>query len=176
MFPTLSYTNLSISAVLVLVKKYIVYQQIVGICCEILTFYCCTKYCLSYRSMHLPIVVVQKEHCLPTNYHKIGVESLNFTCLQSFVHVSVQVIELQELARPIVMYGTKFFPKRRCLHKFHYPYFSASPNSITSLSFRCRSIPVSEICEFNQKKEKMNISKNGYCRFDTFAWSKWTHF
>ena len=27
---------------------------------------------------------------------------------------------------------------------------------------RCCSIPVSEICEFNWKKEKMNNTKNGY--------------
>ena len=51
--------------------------------------------------------------------------------------------------------------------------FCASPNSITSLSFRCWSIPVSEIREFNRKKEKekkkkkkkkkkMNNSKSGY--------------
>ena len=55
------------------------------------------------------------------------------------------------------------------------PIFCASPNSITSLSFRCWSIPVSEICEFNRKKKKkkkkkkMNNSKSGYFRFDTFA-------
>ena len=50
--------------------------------------------------------------------------------------------------------------------------FCASPNSLTSLSFTCWSIPVSEIREFNRKKEKekkkkkkkkkMNNSKSGY--------------
>ena len=43
--------NVSISIVLVLVHKCIVYQQIVEICCEGLTFYCCNKYCL-YQSFH----------------------------------------------------------------------------------------------------------------------------
>ena len=56
---------------------------------------------------------------------------------------------------------------------FTMPIFGASPNSITSLSFRCWSIPVSEIREFNwkkkkKKKKKMNNSKS--------AQSKWTHF
>ena len=49
--PTLSYMNVSISIVLVLVHKCIVYQQIVEICCEVLTFYCCNEYCL-YQSFH----------------------------------------------------------------------------------------------------------------------------
>ena len=55
------------------------------------------------------------------------------------------------------------------------PIFCASSNSITSLSFRCWSIPVSEIHEFNRKKKekkkkkkKMNNSKSGYFRFVTF--------
>ena len=52
---------------------------------------------------------------------------------------------------------------------FTMPIFCVSPNSITSLRFRCWSIPVSEIREFNQKKKKkMNNSKSGYFRFDTF--------
>ena len=50
--------------------------------------------------------------------------------------------------------------------------FFVSLNSITSLSFRCWSIPVSEIHEFNrkkkEKKKKMNNSKSGYFRFVTF--------
>ena len=64
-----------------------------------------------------------------------------------------------------------FCQKRRCLHKFYYAYFCASPNSITSLRFRCWSIPVSEIREFNRKKKKkkMNNSKSGYFQFDTFS-------
>ena len=56
------------------------------------------------------------------------------------------------------------------------PISCMSPNSITSLSFRCWSIPVSEIREFNRKKKKkkkkkkkMNNSKSGYFRFDTFS-------
>ena len=64
--------------------------------------------------------------------------------------------------------------------KFTMPIFCASPNSIISLSFRCWSIPVSEIREFNRKKEKekekekkkkkkkMNNSKSDYFRIDTF--------
>ena len=65
--------------------------------------------------------------------------------------------------------------------KFTMPIFCASPNSIISLSFRCWSIPVSEIREFNRKKEKekkekkkkkkkkkINNSKSDYFRFDTF--------
>ena len=64
--------------------------------------------------------------------------------------------------------------------KFTMPIFCASPNSIISLSFRCWSIPVSEIREFNRKKEKekkekkkkkkkkMNNAKSDYFRFDTF--------
>ena len=49
---------------------------------------------------------------------------------------------------------------------FTMPIFCTSPNSITSLSFRCWSIPVSETCEFNRKKKKkMNNSKSGYFRF-----------
>ena len=55
---------------------------------------------------------------------------------------------------------------------FTMPIFCVSPNSITSLKFRCWSVPVSEIREFNRKKEKkkkmMNNSKSGYFRFDTF--------
>ena len=64
------------------------------------------------------------------------------------------------------------FQKRRCLHNFTMAIFCAAPNSITSLSFRCWSIPISEIREFNRKKEKkkkkMNNSKSDYFRFDTF--------
>ena len=45
---------------------------------------------------------------------------------------------------------------------FTMPIVCASPNSITSPSFRCWSILVSEIRKFNWKKEKMNNSKSGY--------------
>ena len=48
-----------ISIVFVLVQKCIVYQQIVGICYEILTFYCCTKYFL-YQEHASSFVVVHK--------------------------------------------------------------------------------------------------------------------
>ena len=46
------------------------------------------------------------------------------------------------------------------------PIFCTSPNSITSLSFRCWSIPVSEIPKFNRrkKKKKKKNSKSGYFR------------
>ena len=63
------------------------------------------------------------------------------------------------------------FPKKEMfIQIFIMPIFCASPNSITSLSFRCWSIPVSEIREFNRKKKKkkMNNSKSGYFPFDTF--------
>ena len=109
------------------------------------------------------------------NYHKIGAESLNSTRLQSFVHVCIQVIELQELACRIVMYGPKMFfvvsEKGDVDIKFTMPIFCASPNSITSPTFRCCSILVSEIREFNRKKEKkkMNNLKSGYFGFDTFS-------
>ena len=62
-----------------------------------------------------------------SNYQNSGVYiSLNSTSVQSFVHVSIQIIELQEHACPILMYEPKFFcgfPKRRCLHKFYYAHF-----------------------------------------------------
>ena len=52
---------------------------------------------------------------------------------------------------------------------FTMPIFCVSPNSTTSPSFKCCSIPVSEIREFNRKKKekknkkkKMNNSKSGY--------------
>ena len=88
---------MSISIVLVLVQKCIVYQQIVGICCEILTFYCCNKYCLyisifplvSHRNMHLPIVLCcGTQRALFTSKIIIILVS-NHTYLQSFVHVCI---------------------------------------------------------------------------------------
>ena len=69
------------------------------------------------------------------------------------------------------------FQKGDVYTKFTMPIFCASPNSFISLSFRCWSIPVSEIREFNRKKEKekkkkmkkkMNNAKSDYFRFDTF--------
>ena len=49
------------------------------------------------------------------------------------------------------------------------PILCASPNSISLPSFICGRTPVSEICEFNQKKKKMTKrSENGYFEFDTF--------
>ena len=71
--------------------------------------------------------------------------------------------ELQELACRIVMYGPKLFfvvfQNGDAYTNFTMPIFCASPNSITSLSFRCWSIPVSEIREFNQKKEDEQFKK-----------------
>ena len=139
-----------------------------------LTVYCCTK-CL-YQSSISELQEQASSYFLlwytsgivyQQNYHKIGAKSLNSTCLQSVVHVCVQVNELQELARPIVMYGPKFFlwfsKKGDVYTIFTISILCASPNSISSPSFRCWSIPVSEICEFNRKKEKkMNNSKSGY--------------
>ena len=57
------------------------------------------------------------------------------------------------------------FQKRRCLNEFCY-----APNSTTSPSFKCCSIPVSEIREFNrkEKKKKMNNSESSYFGFYTF--------
>ena len=88
------------------------------------------------------------------------------------MHVCIQVIELQELACRIVMYGPKlFFSKKGDVYtNFTMSIFCASPNSITSLSFRCWSIPVSEICEFDRKKKKKKKKKmnNSEKEFDTF--------
>ena len=57
-----------------------------------------------------------------------------------------------------------------CCHNVlaHIP--CVSPNSISLLCI-CGCSPVSEICEFNQKKMKkmMNNSENGYFQFDTFS-------
>ena len=91
------------------------YQQIAIICCEVLTFYCCNKYSLSiselqeHASSHCFLLWYTKGIVYQQNYYKIGAESLNSTCLHSFVHVCIQVIELQELACRIVMYGPKLF-------------------------------------------------------------------
>ena len=171
MVRTLNYTNVFISIVLVLVQKCIVYQQIVGICCKISTFYCCTKYCLSELeervSSHCSLLWYTKGIVYQQNYHMIGAEPLKSTCLQSFVHVCIQVIELQELACRIVMIGRScflwFYKKGDVDTNFTMPIFCVSPNSITSPSFKCWSILISEICEFNRKKEKekkkMNNSK-----------------
>ena len=51
---------------------------------------------------------------------------------------------------------------------FTIPIVCASPNPIISPSYRRWSIPVSEIHEFNQKKEK----KQFYFQFDTFSMVK----
>ena len=79
-----------------------------------------------HASSHCSLLWYTKSIVYQQNYHKIGAESLNSTCLQRFVHVCTPVIESQELACCIVMYGPKFFvvfQKRRCLHKFYYAYF-----------------------------------------------------
>ena len=64
--------------------------------------------------------------------------------------------ELHKLACPIVMYGLKLFIvvflKIRCLPNFNMPIPCVSPKSISLPSFICGCTPVSEICEFNQKK------------------------
>ena len=78
--------------------------------------------------MRLPIVLCcGTERPLFTNYHKIGVESLNSTCLQSFVHVCIQVIELQELACPIGRRCFCGFPKKEMYTQI-WSIFSALPN------------------------------------------------
>ena len=91
-------------------------QQIVEICCEVLTFYCCNKLILFISVFHSELQEQSSSHCSLLWYTKgivyqqnIGAESLNTTCLQSFVHVCIQVIELQELACRIVMYGPELF-------------------------------------------------------------------
>jgi hypothetical protein len=77
-------------------------------------------------SSHCSLLWYTKGIVYQQNYHKIGAESLSSTRLQSFVHVYIQVIELQELACCIVMYGPKLFfvvfQKWRCLHNFYYAY------------------------------------------------------
>ena len=77
-----------------------------------------------------------------------------------------QVIELQKLVHPIVIYGPKLFfvvlQNGDVYTNFNIPLFCAFPNSITSSSFICWSIPVSEIREFSWMKKKMNSSKSGY--------------
>ena len=68
------------------------------------------------------------------------------------------------------------FPKKEMFK--YYAIFCVSPNSIISLSFRCWSIPVSEIREFNWKKKKkkakkkMNTSKNDYFQFNILVMVK----
>ena len=66
--------------------------------------------------------MVREGHCLPTNYQNSGVKSLNSTSVQRFVHVSIQVIELQEHTCPNVWAEVVFcgFPKK--VHKFYYAY------------------------------------------------------
>ena len=110
MVRTLSYTNVSISIVLVLIQKCIVYQHM-GICCKISTFYCCISIFLSEleerASSHCSVLWYTKAIVYQQNDHMIRAGPLKSTCLQRFVHVCIQVIELQELACRIVMYGLK---------------------------------------------------------------------
>ena len=165
MVPTLSYTNMSISVVLVLVHKCIVYQQIVEICCEVSVFPL-----VSYRNMHLPSVVCcGTQRALFTN--KIIIRLVpNHQTLPIYKVLCMYVFELQELACRIVMYGLKMFLcgflKKEMLITM--PVFCVSPNSITSPSFICWSIPVSEIREFNRKKGKKKKKKMNYFAFDIF--------
>ena len=80
-----------------------------------------------HASSHCSLLWYTKGIVYQQNYYKIGAESLNSTCIQSFVHVCIQVIELQEFACRIVMYRAKLFfvvfQIRRCLYKFYYAYF-----------------------------------------------------
>ena len=119
-------------------------------------------------SSHCSLLWYTKGIVYQQNYHMIGAEPLKSTCLQSFVHVCIQVIELQELACRIVMIGRScfflwFYKKGDVDTNFTMPIFCVSPKSITSPSLKCWSILISEICEFNRKKEKkkkkMNNSK-----------------
>ena len=88
------YTNILSPLFLVFVHKCIVYQQIVEICCKVLTFYCCNKYCShsinelqEHASSHCSLLWYTKGIVYQQNYYTIGAESLSSTCLQSFVHV-----------------------------------------------------------------------------------------
>ena len=67
------------------------------------------------------------------------------------------------------MYALKLysvvFQKGDVYTNFTMPIFCVSLNSITSPSFTCWSIPVSEIREFNRKEKKMN---NSYFQFNAF--------
>ena len=78
-----------------------------------------------HASSHCSLLWYTKGIVYQQNYYKIGAESLNSTCLQSFVHVCIQVIELQEFACHIVMYGPKLFFEKGdvYIHKFDYAYF-----------------------------------------------------
>ena len=143
--------------------------------CHIINPYLFTKF---HTSKHLGkrvtqtcmftlfFVVVRKGYCLPTSYQNVGVVSVIPTCLPSFMHPSILVIELHKLACPIVMYGPKLFivvfQKLRCLPKLYYAY-SLSPKSISLPSFICGCTPVSKIREFNQKKKKKKNSEKGFC-------------
>ena len=98
--------------------------------CHIINPYLLTKF---HTSKHLGkrvtqtcmftvfFVVVRKGYCLPTSYQNVGVVKVFPTCLPSFMHPSISVRELHELACPIVMYGPKLFivvfQKVRCLPK-----------------------------------------------------------
>ena len=111
MVPTLSYTNMSISIVFALGQKnaLIVYQQIVEICCEVMTFYCCTKYSLSISELQEHA----SSHCSLLWYTKgIGYQQ-NYWCriikLYSFTKFCIQIIKVQELACHSVMYGPILF-------------------------------------------------------------------
>ena len=100
-------------------------------------------------------VVVWKGHCLSTNYYKNGVKSLNTTSIPRFVHVSIQVSELQKHGCPILMYGQKLFfvVFQNVYDNIYMPIPCVSPNSNTLTNFVCWSILVSEICIFNLKKK-----------------------
>ena len=153
---------MSISIVLVLVQKCIVYQQIVRICCEILTLYCCTKYSLSIKlrehaSSHC---VVHKGLFFQQKYHK-WCRIIKLYLFTKFCACTYSCYCVTEAC--MSMYGPKlflWFSKNGDVYtNFTMPIFCVLPNSITSSSFECWSISVSEIREFNRKKKKKNNSK-----------------
>ena len=114
--------------------------------------------------MHLPIVLccgTEGELCTNT-LSNVAVKLLNLTSLQTFVHVPIQVIKLQEHACRILMYGPKsvfvVFQKRDAYTNFYCAYFLRLIKLNHFNKFRCWSSLVSEIHEFN--RNKMNNSKN----------------
>ena len=65
------------------------------------------------------------------------------------------------------------FQKRICLYKFYYAYFLHVTKLYHLTKFQ---MPVSEIREFNRKKEKKKTNNSSYFNLTPFPQSKWTHF
>ena len=91
---------------------------------RLLTFYCTQKFAyVIYMYVHLSIVLccgVSRAFVYQQITKYVDIKS---SSLQSFVYESIQVIELQEHACPILMYGQKLFFvvfQKRCLYKFYY--------------------------------------------------------